>query len=65
MKMKNTLNYPKSAAMGLKKEFETAMANGAIDVRATEVLLYMHTAFKHWYLIKDLNGSLWPIQLKF
>ena len=42
MNKKNTLNYPKSAAMGcfskgLKNEFETAVVNEAI-----EVLLYMY-----------------------
>ena len=43
-KMKITLNYPKSAAIGffskrLKNKFETAVAKQAISVRATEGLL--------------------------
>ena len=48
-KTKITQNDPKSASThvltfskGLKNKFETAVVNGAIGVRAIEVLLYVH-----------------------
>ena len=45
MNMKNTLNYPKSAAIGFLQGTQERVRNSrgkpAISVRATEVLLYL------------------------
>ena len=46
MNKKNTLNYPKSAAMGFfpreQEWVQNSRGKQAISVRAIEVLLYMH-----------------------
>ena len=54
IKRKNTLNYPKSAAMGLFQGTQEWVRNSrgkrAISVRANEVLLYVRLA---WLLIQS------------
>ena len=48
-KMKNTLHYPKSAAMGINLETRERIQNTrgkrVISVRATDVLLYVAVEF--------------------
>ena len=51
MNMKNTLNYPKSAAMGFFQGTQELVRNSrgkrALSVRAIEVLLYLSCTVSH------------------
>ena len=67
MNKKNTINYPKSAAMGffskgLKNEFETVVVR-AISVRAFEVLLYMSDADSSDDMLESVLAFIFRIKI--
>ena len=59
MNKKNTLNYPKSAAMGIflwtQKRVRNSRGKRAISVRAIEILLY-HVPLCHFQIAKGVEG---------